>query len=160
MRREEIRWDRPEQGIGASMSRVAANPFFENTWEISLWQKNHRQEFFFFFVTLKCSFPYVFLSLSLPQEMSDRKDWAGGLLLKRETMVLNSPELWAPTVEILKASDRRCSSKEFETLNLIASFVSVSEGGWGIWRGSAGSWRKDTNLWRGMLPECRSWTPF
>lgn len=79
-------------------------------------------------------------------------------LLKRETKALNSPdELWEPTVVILKDSDRRCSSKEFEILNLIASFVSFTEGGLGIWRGYTGSWRKDTNLRKGMFPECRSW---
>lgn len=82
-------------------------------------------------------------------------------LFKRELEVLNSPdELWEPAVGILKDSDWRCSSKEFQTLNLIASFASFTQGGVGIWGGYTGSWRKDTNLRKGMYPECLSWMLF
>ena len=142
MRREEIRWDRTEQGIGTSAVQ-STNPFFENTWEMSLWQKNHRQEAFHL---LKNSFPSVSHLLSPSgTEWQKRASWWS--LLKRQPKVLNGPdELCEPTVGIIKDSDRRCSSKEFETLNLIASFVSFTESGWGIWRGYTDSWRKDTNL--------------
>lgn len=61
------------------------------------------------------------------------------------------------TARILKDSDRRCGSKEFQTLNLIASFVSFTEGGVGIEGEYTDSWRKDTNLKKGMLNVLLMW---
>lgn len=128
--------------------------FWKNTWEISLADKEITDG------SLKWPFPSVSLSLSHRKWVAEKSELVVSGLKKREPKVLNSAdELWEPTVGILKDSDKRCSSKESETLNLIASFVSFTEGGWGIRRGYTGSRRKDTHLRKGMFPGCLSWKP-
>ena len=74
MRREQIRRDRTEQGIGTSSSRALIPFFFENTWEISLPTEASQTGG----ISLAEKFISLRLSFAHPQEMNDRKERAGG----------------------------------------------------------------------------------
>lgn len=74
---------------------------------------------------------FVFLSASLFLGVDDRKRERASSPHYKGSPGRENPTMMSfenPSVGILKDSDKRCSSEDFEALNLIASFVSFTEG--------------------------------